>query len=332
MRSILIIVDGLPISVCARLRGRRGFTLIELLVTIGIIGILIALLLPAVHAAREAARKTTCRNHLRQLALGVVQHEGIFRSYPSNGWGWRWMADPDRGSGIQQPGGWIYQTLPFIEQSALHEVGRGDSPGIKRLKLADLTSHSLSIVRCPSRPATILVNRDPAIEWRNAEPSLWMARSDYVANGGEVFPGLFDGPETLTQGDSRSFAWPSPHRYNGVIYLRSKTSSRDVTDGLTQTLLLGEKYVAQPFYNHYGDKGYDQSYLAGDDWDLVRWTEKPPLRDGHMLDPERFGSVHAGGYHVAFCDGSVRVITYTIDAIVHRYMGNRQDGQVIEIP
>src|SRR5687768_6477407 len=86
----------------------RGFTLVELLVVIAIIGILVALLLPAVQAARESARRTQCKNHLKQLSLAFLTHENTYGYFPSGGWGWVWTGDPDLGSGERQPGGWAY--------------------------------------------------------------------------------------------------------------------------------------------------------------------------------------------------------------------------------
>src|SRR5688572_5430352 len=100
-------------------RRASGFTLVELLVVIAIIGILIALLLPAVQAAREAARRTQCKNNLKQIGLGCLNHEVTCKHLPTGGWGWQWTGDANRGFQKAQPGGWIFNVLPFIEEAQL---------------------------------------------------------------------------------------------------------------------------------------------------------------------------------------------------------------------
>lgn len=131
---------------------RKGFTLVELLVVIAIIGMLVGLLLPAVQQAREAARQMQCNNHLRNLGLVCLNHETVYREYPTAGWHYQYGGDADRGFGKNQPGGWTYLLLPFLEQTALFQsTADGNSSNPNKDAIARLQENPLPFFQCPSR-------------------------------------------------------------------------------------------------------------------------------------------------------------------------------------
>src|ERR1043165_5200211 len=132
---------------------RRGFTLVELLVVIAIIGILVALLLPAIQAAREAARRTQCKNHLHQLALGCLLHDDVHKFLPSGGWSDYYEADANMGYGARQPGSWYFNVLPYIEEQATHDLNAGLSvnppaTGVIQATVK-LNQTPISVFNCP---------------------------------------------------------------------------------------------------------------------------------------------------------------------------------------
>jgi len=323
------------VSSLARPQRSKGFTLVELLVVVTIIGILVALLLPAVQAAREAARRTQCQNHLKQIGLAVQQHEERYGHYPTGGWGYLWVGDPDRGVDHQQPGGWIYNILPFVEQEALHRLGAGKSAAEKRAAAAKVTQTSLPLFNCPSRrPAEPY----PAI-WNggynayNADKVPKHARSDYAVNAGHNGPLNHAGPPNLAAGDT-TWNWPSwISATTGICYLRSELKQSLVFDGTSNTYLVGEKYLMPENYYNGADHADNLSMYEGHDWDVNRWGNANllPRRDrSGLCIISGFGSPHPGGCHFVFCDGSVRMVGYTIDATTHTRLSNRADRQPVD--
>lgn len=306
---------------------RDGFSLIELVVVISIIGLLVSLTLPAVQAAREAARRSLCSNNLKQIGIGVLSHETSWGRFPSNGWAFHWLGEPRRGTDRSQPGGWIYNILDHVEASRLRQVG-----GTLDLQSRQLQETALPLFQCPSRSSGRLLPRLTTLVASNGPPVESVAKTDYAINEGDFITNTLFGPMTLAEGNSSTFSWTDVSRATGVSYLRSEVRTAQVRDGLSHTYLVGEKYVSTGGYFTADDPGYDQSMFCGVDLDISRWTLEPPLPDRSFQSTRRFGSAHQNHCHMLFCDGSVRAVSYFIDRVVHQQLGNRQDGHATAIP
>ena len=325
-----------------------GFTLIELLVVITIIGILIALLMPAVQAARETARRLQCGNNVKQLALAALSHESAIAFFPTGGWDRSWLGHPDRGFGKSQPGGWIYNILPFIEQQALHDLGTSGSGMTIEDANARRVATPLAVLNCPSRRPTALYDLCPTysvpFKLLIAGSVAHLARSDYAMNGGDYVDWRYDehSPPDLTTADNRlDSQWENMSHQTGLSYQRSQVMMSDVKDGASNTFLIGEKYVNRDHYTDGQDFGDNDSMYSGDDLDLIRWTGinhavgNLPVQDrstptSEVNHVQWFGSAHANAFNMSFCDGSVHSISYMIDGEVYRRLGNRKDGLPID--
>jgi prepilin-type N-terminal cleavage/methylation domain-containing protein len=341
-------------------RGSGGFTLVELLVVITIIAILIALLLPAVQAAREAARRVQCGNNVKQLALAMHNFHEAQGCLPSGGWGYIWAPHPDRGVDVEQPGSWIYSILPHLDQQAMFEAGSGVGAENDTLVLQTANKHRLevplAVLYCPTRR--------PAIAYPVYYPGFFIgqpvlsgplsvgSRSDYAASGGENFVWFGSGPDSLTNASSYFSPTSVTGRdlrsriksHTGVVMVYNRFKFTDVTDGLSNTFMIGEKSVIPDWCTTGQSLGDDQGPFVADERDSYRaaaWDSGPDSLTTNLMPPIQdtpgndntfgFGSAHSNGLFFAFCDASVRFIDYTVSEKVYRRMANRKDGYPVDV-
>ncbi len=341
-------------------RHSRGFTLVELLVVIAIIGVLVALLLPAVQAAREAARRMQCQNNLKQIGLAFQSHLDVQKHMPSSGWGWRWTGDSDLGYGEDQPGGWAFNILAFLEAGNVRDLGSGLAMNTPDKMAAQVIQVGTPIpaFNCPSRRPAIpypMVHGGGLSTNLSAcreEDGCVVARSDYAGNSGSINAGEESGPGSASPNTLRRYDWGYDQEgrkiipWNGITHQRSKVRLAEITDGTSQTYAVGEKYLNPDHYNDGVDSRDDQHLLQGLDRDMNGFTSSdvfdpergitkvvdlPPLQDRPGLGLVfNFGSSHPGGFNAVFCDGSVHSINYDVDPDIHRRLGGRNDELVID--
>jgi prepilin-type N-terminal cleavage/methylation domain-containing protein len=317
-----------------RSRNTQGFTLVELLVVIAIIGILIALLLPAIQAAREAARRASCSNHLKQIGLACLNHTAVQKHLPSGGGGHFWVGDPDRGFGKMQPGGWAYNILPYAELNQIHDLGKGKKAALKRLDANRLAKTPVSLLNCPTRrPAMLYPNPFSGnfVAYNamdNPSDDNVLSRLDYAANSGIQAYNFQRGPTTFAE--YFTFSWRPESEFAGVIFQRSTIKTSQIHDGTSHTIMIGEKYLNPDHYRTGMDSADNESNFSGYNNDNHRTAFFPFLHDqmGNSTDYS-FGSAHAQGAFFAFCDGSVHMIDYEIDATLFIYLGDRNDKKVV---
>jgi prepilin-type N-terminal cleavage/methylation domain-containing protein len=328
---------------------RKAFTLVELLVVVAIIAILMALLLPAVQFAREAGRRASCRNNLHNLGLAVQNHVSFLGHYPAGGWGSTWIGDPDpsKGTDWRQPGGWVFNLLPYLEAENLYRLQLGKTGSTKYAAASEMIRTPLAVMHCPTRrrPRAYDTRNEAQIRQpRYANSTTQLARSDYAANGGTVYrdygPGPSRDPDMEPDATRRQQAWDNlratfdnfAQTADGIIFAGSTLNPASIFDGEQNTYLIAEKYINPDDYTTGVDLGDDSSMYTGDSPDISRWTGPQflPMRDTPGVANWRiFGSAHADVFHAVMCGGSVHAFSYQIDGEIHRRLGNRRDGNPI---
>lgn len=334
--------------------GRTGFTLVELLVVIAIIGLLIALLLPAVQAAREAARRSQCSNNLKQIGLGMHNYHDSYNTFP-----FCYMVDPTN-LNVQV---WGVRILPYIEQSAIYDDYDDRTPAINAPLGFDpavvasnmqLIQTPLEVFVCPSAPGAASRIYDASVpagalgagippvdlNWRAAP-------SDYCTSTG-------------VRGVFSSLAYtghpPAADRHGAILPqaapIDDSLSSRiaDVTDGTSSTCMIGERVGGPRIYQNgqlappnplldgtngggWGDFLNGEHWLQGALYDGSRGVNGGPC--GINCTNRRgdgFYAFHPGGCHFLLCDGSVRLLSESVDRYVLAALITRRGGEVFTLP
>jgi prepilin-type N-terminal cleavage/methylation domain-containing protein len=298
---------------------RRGFTLVELLVVIAIIGILVALLLPAVQAAREASRRSQCSNHLKQLGVAVQNYHDSNRAFPLSISPWAEGPQPTTGLSGK---GWIVSTLPYLEQHALFE------------QFAPAFSSTLWNPAC----ATAMKTATPGLRCPTDGKSPLTSTVEYQWTGTEVFVTNYKG----CIGDTRMGGGSSIHTdgtmpdchnttgCNGLFYrnnYQDRLKFSSVTDGTANTFLIGEDV---PFANHHSAAYYANGDYASCHAPLNYFPNPPTPND--WWNVISFRSLHPGGAQFCMVDASVRFISDSIHHTLYRALSTKAGGEPVSPP
>ncbi len=304
---------------CNCSRTRAAFTLIELLVVIAVIGVLVGLLLPAVQQSREAARRSECSNHLKQISLGIHNFEDAQQTLPSSRMG-------------PQHATWFVQILPYIEQNNLYNSWNLASTYY--MQQTTVRTTQVGAFYCPSRRSSML-----STQFEVSSTGLPDTREypgvlgDYAGNGGQYAGSIVDNPlcnGVMCEADSRVAD-------DLVVETKSQTRLRDILDGTSQTLLVGEKHVPNTKYGLSGPSWGDGAIYNGDyprNYSRLAGLPRFGLGQGpnDLSGPWhcRFGSDHPGISQFAFSDGHVAALKNSTDMTVLNKLAVRNDGQIVD--
>jgi prepilin-type N-terminal cleavage/methylation domain-containing protein/prepilin-type processing-associated H-X9-DG protein len=298
---------------------RNAFTMVELLVAMAIIAVLVAIILPAVQSVREGARRTKCRNNLKQIGLALDQYLETYQCYPP---GWIGVTDGQVDANGQNGLSWGAFCLPTIEQYA---AAKAIKPKVSVTNSANaiLQTFNVEIFRCPSdiSPSTTF---SVALQSPNVNPDLPenFAIANYIGSFGST-----DYHPCATN----AIGVPCPG--NGVFYLNSSVRASDIRDGLTNTMLAGERHsnpiLPTPIYGTWIGAPPGGVQAIGRVLGASDYAPNDPAN--HF---EAYSSYHPGGANVVLCDGSVQFISQSVD--IQLFMGlatiNQHDNTLVFVP
>jgi prepilin-type N-terminal cleavage/methylation domain-containing protein len=301
---------------------RRAFTLIELLVVIAIIAILIALLLPAVQQAREAARRTQCRNNMHQIGLALHNYHDTHSVFPPGCVNKVYSTSINRDNAqAGQSTTWMVLVLPFVDELALYNAYNFSHWCWDTANRNTVAKSALAQYVCPSNPGSPMLKSG-------------CMTGDYAGNGGSYRPNDY-GCIWYTPGP-----YASQDHLRGVLFRGSRVRVRDVRDGTSNTFMVGEKYSDPAEINSFG---WATAWYSGNS--VIRCTGAHQTLNFHMNNPGAcdpdcatrdymyggcFRSMHEGGAFFAFADGQVRFISENIDTTTYGALGSRAGNELID--
>ena len=293
-----------------------GFTLVELLVVIAIIGILIGMLLPAVQQVREAARRTSCSNNMRQIGIALLNYESAHQQLPP---GW---VTTDKNQAIEEPGwGWSARILPQLEQQNLYDLINFDV-AIDDDYHENMIATDLDLFICPSDPAPRIIDLYVSLEGEE---------DDGDSNGWHEPPNREDHKELFAGRSNYSGVFgnneieDSPGDGNGSFFGNSDVKLADFFDGLSNTIIVGERRNDIGTISWVGlvpDLEEAAARIVGS------VDHSPNSYDGHFED---FRGYHPGGINVVLGDGSVHFVADSIDESAFQALGSRAGGEIVGI-
>lgn len=333
---------------------RHAFTLVELLVVIAIIGVLVALLLPAVQSAREAARRMQCTNNLRQMGIAVHNHVDVLKILPTAGYEWPELPTFQNGTPASAPdqnAGWAFQILPYLEQGNVY-MG-GDAIGDEQ-RAVFVAGQKIPGYFCPSRHRPVAALHDKGGSTRHNYATISIGTN--IMRGGFDYAGSTQDDHDWWRINNTSVVTSSFEGHGPLIRTEGRNSGRrrtigfeGVVDGTSNVILVTEKRLTPTEYD-IGPWNNDTGFTTPWDGDTMAMAFRPSTQEPWPPIPDtaktsgggyvpneccsgsRTGSAHPSVMNALLCDGSVRAVNYNINFDTFVALLYRQDGRVVSMP